>query len=984
MNKYLAVTGLLILAVALQLRGSAPGSGMSVSEQPGGFQLSANGKSAPLWVSGSDFAGVIRAAKDLQSDIGKVTGATPLLHTQKAPRCNHLVIAGTLGKSTVIDKLVSKGKINVDQIAGKWESFQIQLVQKPMPGVKQALVIVGSDKRGTIYGLYEISSGIGVSPWYWWNDVPVEHKSALYVNLEGAYVLGPPSVKYRGIFLNDEYPNLTRWVSHTYGTAKESENPPVPPGIANYGRDFYTRLFELILRLRGNYLWPAMWNNAFNEDDPENPRLADEYGVVMGNSHQEPMLRAQKEWDRRYMKTLGRWNYSQHPEVLHDFWREGISRNRSYESIVTIGLRGADDTEMGPGGPEANMKKLEEIVDVQRNMLMEEINPDITKIPQLWCLYKEVQDYYNKGLRVPDDVTLLWAEDNWGNIRRVPSAAERERSGGAGIYYHFDYHGGPRSYQWINTSPIPKIWDQLSYAKQYGADRIWIVNVGHFKAYPFPLHYFMDLAWYGGDSLTNYNIREYTRAWAVKQFGEYYADETAEILTQYPRFNGRRKPELLSPLTYSLVDYRESEQVVESYNKLAQQAEDIYKKFPAEKQDAYYQMVYFPTRASALVNELYLAAGRNYLYAKQQRASANFWEAETQRLFRADTALMGYYNRELAGGKWRHFMDQAHLGYVSWNDPPVNSLRHLRLKTLEVPVEATMGVSIEGSENAWPDTSVTARLPEMDVFNKQERFIEVFNKGTAPFDFTAKSDCAWLLMDKASGTVDRDTRIRISANWDKVPEGRSKALVHIGGTGISVPVEVTFFKPAGISPGSVKGFVESNGYVSIEAAHFAKNINTGDNGWIEVEDFGHTLSGMRATAATDAPALKPGVNAPCLEYQMYMFSTGAVEVNLYVAPTLNFLPGRPVRYAIAFDDGEPQLVTLVPEDFDAMNGNREWEESVSNNYRIGKSSHTVSDEGYHILKVWMVDPGVVLQKVVVNAGGVKPSYLGPPESFCNK
>lgn len=960
------------------------GSTFSISTTGNGFALSVAGKSAPIYVSADDYPGVIRAAKDLQSDIGKVTGIVPQLHTERAPKSKLLVIAGTLGKSRVIDKLVAKGLIQVDQITGKWESYQIQVVQKPLPGVKEALVIVGSDKRGTIYGLYEISSGIGVSPWYWWADVPVEHKDALYVNIDGAFKLGPPSVKYRGIFLNDEHPNLTRWISAKFGTAKVSENPPVPEGIANYGREFYTKLFELILRLRGNYLWPAMWNNAFNEDDPENPRLADEYGVVMGNSHQEPMLRAQKEWDRRYLKTLGTWNYAKHPDVLENFWREGIHRNKNYESIVTIGLRGANDTEMAPGGPKANITMLEKIVDVQRKILTEEINPDITRIPQLWCLYKEVQEYYNEGMRVPDDVTLLWAEDNWGNIRRVPSAEERKRGGGAGIYYHFDYHGGPRSYQWTNTSPIAKIWDQMSYAKQYGADRIWIVNVGHFKAYSFPMHYFMDLAWYGNDSLKHDNIREYTKAWAIQQFGTDYADENAEILTQYTRFNGRRKPELLSPATYSLTDYFEAEKVVFDYNKIAEKADQIYNKLPESKRDAYYQLVAFPARSSSIVNELYLAAGKNNLYALQERSSTNDWAAITQNLFTADTSLMSFFNNQFAGGKWKHFQDQSHLGYMAWNDPPVNSLRHIKLKQIEVPDIPEMGVALEGTQDTWPDNADSALLPEFDVFSRQSRYIEVFNKGKGSFKFDIEAAAPWITFSTNSGMVEKDMRVWLQVDWEQVPAGRNNSSFTINALGRQVVVNVSAFKPAELTPAVLKGFVEANGYVSMEAAHFASNTPAGENKWIEIEDFGHTLSGMRATAATDAPPLTPGTNAPCLEYQMYLFSTGKVEVNPYVAPTLNFLPGRPVRYAIAVDNEEPQVITLVPEEFDARNGNREWERSVSNNYRIGKSIHNIKSAGYHTLKIWMVDPGVTLQKIVVNAGGVKPSYLGPPESFYNK
>ena len=381
----------------------APGSERIVGFSPsrGALVLVQNGAAAPVVVDAADFPGVSRAAADLQADFERVSGVRPTLVSVSPPAAAAIVLVGTLGRSAVIDRLFHERKIDAAPIAGKWESFLLQVVEKPAPGVDRALVIAGSDKRGTIYGIYELSQQMGVSPWYWWADVPVEHRDALYVRPD-RLVQGPPAVKYRGIFLNDEAPDLTNWIRAKFGNVPVRTNPPTPPGIANYGHGFYTKLFEVMLRLRANYLWPAMWNNAFNEDDPENARLADEYGIVMGTSHQEPMLRAQKEWDWRYLKTIGTWNYAKNPELLEGFWREGIRRNKDFESIVTIGLRGANDTEMAPGGPAANRALLEKIVDVQRQILREEVNPDVTKVPQLWCLYKEVQEFYEAGMRAPN------------------------------------------------------------------------------------------------------------------------------------------------------------------------------------------------------------------------------------------------------------------------------------------------------------------------------------------------------------------------------------------------------------------------------------------------------------------------------------------------------------------------------------------------------------------------------------------------------
>ena len=981
MTKLLFINALLTFQSLIIFSQSTSDKEVFISNEKGKgkFTISAYGKSAPLLISSEDWPGVIRAFKDLQSDIGRVTSSVPELFTGNVSNAKEIIVAGTIGKSFLIDKLVKDNKIDVTDIAGQWEKFLVQTVQRPFPGVKEALIIAGSDKRGTIYGIYEISKQIGVSPWYWWADVPVLKKKAIYVN-PGTYIQGSPSVRYRGIFLNDEAPDLTNWIREKFGFVSVGTNPPVPGGVANYGHEFYTKLFELILRLKGNYLWPAMWNNAFNEDDLQNPKLADEYGIVMGNSHQEPMLRAQKEWDRRYLRSLGPWNYSKNPDILEAFWREGIKRNKDYESIVTIGLRGANDTEMAPGGPQGNMAMLEKIVDVQRKILTEEINPDITKITQLWCLYKEVQDYYKAGMRVPDDVTLLWAEDNWGNIRRLPTAEERKRSGGAGIYYHFDYHGGPRSYQWINTNPLAKIWDQMSLAKQYGADRIWIVNVGHFKGYELPIEYFLDLAW-DIEKETGENLNAYTELWAERQFGNTYRAEIAGIFSDYTKFNARRKPELLSPSTYSLINYYEAERVVKDYDTISARAEKILNKLPVEMHDAFYQLVFFPAKAGALVNELYYAAGLNDLYSRQGRASTNDLAAKTKQLFSADTSLMGYFNRDFAGGKWKHFMDQSHLGYTNWADPPVNSLRAINLKELNVLEIPTMGVSIEGSEASWPGDKTDPVLPEFDIFNRQTHYIDIYNKGKGSITYRFSTEDPWIKIEKTKGPFGFDDRMLVNVDWNKIPKGRNSGYLKITGDGNEITVGIKAFNPSEVTPVSLTGFVEGNGYVSIEAEHFSRLTDEATRHWIRIEDYGHTLSAMRATSEVDAAPAIPGKNSPYLEYQMYLFNTGTLDVTSVFSPTLNFISGRALQYAISFDNDTPQIITLVPETYNARNGNADWEKCVSDNCRLSHSTHTLNTPGYHTLKIFMIDQGVVLQKIIINSGALKPSYLGPPESF---
>ena len=973
-----------VLAVLLLVTVASPvwsiGGATYISNDPvkNAFPLSISEKVTTLYISSEDYPGVIRALKDLKMDVGKVTGKEPEISFDKPKNKTLPVLVGTLGKSTLIDGLVKSKKIDVANIKGNWENFLIQVVKNPMPGLDQALVIVGSDKRGTIYGIYDISEKIGVSPWYWWADVPVAHQNQLFVK-EGTYSEGP-SVKYRGIFINDEAPALSNWVAEKFGHVASSENPPIRGGVANYGHEFYSRVFELLLRIKANYLWPAMWGNAFNEDDAENPRLADEYGIVMGTSHQEPMIRSQQEWDRRYSRTLGAWDYKKHPDVMESFWREGISRNKNYESVVTMGLRGANDSEM-KGDMKTNIAMVEGIIQTQQKILTDEYKKPLSEIPQAWCLYKEINDYYNEGLKVPDDITLLWADDNWGYIRRLPNEEERKRNGGAGVYYHFDNHGGPRSYEWINTNPLPKIWEQMSLAKQYGADRIWIVNVGHFRGYELPMEYFMDLAW-NTERWTNENLNDYTRQWAAREFGPTYANDIAGILSGYGKFNARRKPESLTPRTYSLINYNEAETVVLDYQQLAKKAEEISGKLPKEYQDAFFQTVLFPAKIGSIFNDLYVTAGKNQLYARQGRASTNDMAVRTRELFTADTALMTYYNKVYANGRWNHFMDQTHLGYTSWAPPRKNNLNAIKLTEINLPDSSILGVAVEGSESAWPGSTEQAALPEFNLYGGGKHWMEVFNRGKVPFNCQVSTDVPWIVVSENGGNIgSTDKRVWISLAQDQLPEGNSIGNVTVTGAGQTVTVHVRAIQPSKTERAQVKGFVENNGTISIEPEHFATNTSKSGRQWIRVEDYGLTLSGMRATAdkPNAVPAI-PGKDAPCMEYPLYLFSKDSVQIHLITSPVLNFMPGRDIQVAVSLDNEKPQYLINVPASF-SVQTTRSWGEGVLNQCRRLTTNLPIPSTGAHTLKVWMIDPGVVLQKIVLQRGAYKQSYLGPIESM---
>jgi hypothetical protein len=829
-----------------------PGHISYVSEHAGKgyFPLVTNGKAPVLLVDKDDWKGVHLAVNSFAEDVHKVTGLTPAIADNNKSG-SPLVIIGTIGKSEWIDRLVKQGKLNVAGIAGKWETFLTQSVKDPFPGVREALIIAGSDKRGTIYGVYDLSAQIGVSPWYWWADVPVKTKQAIYIK-PGRHTDGTPAVKYRGIFINDEAPAFSGWTKEKFG---------------GFNHQMYTKMFELLLRLKANYLWPAMWGSAFNDDDKQNPVLADEYGIVMGTSHHEPMDRAQQEW-KRYGH--GEWNYETNKQVLQDFWRKGIENMGSKETVVTIGMRGDGDKPMTEG---SNIQLLEDIVKDQRQIIGDVLKKDPSQVPQMWALYKEVQDYYDKGMRVPDDVTLLLCDDNWGNIRKLPSLTEKPRKGGYGIYYHFDYVGGPRNYKWLNTNTISKTWEQMHLAYAYNVRQIWIVNVGDLKPMEYPISFFLDYAW-NPDRWPASKLHQYGVEWATQQFGAAHAVEIAGILTQYTKFNARRKPELLDQNTYSLTNYDEFGRVVEQYNALEHKAEALYQQMAPEYKDAFFELVLHPVQACSNLNELYFEVAKNQYYAKHHNGvSADSAATKVKALFARDREISDYYNKKLAGGKWDHMMDQTHIGYISWNDPRFNKL----------PVLTELN----------PDSATNHEL------------LLVTGNGHTP---------------KVNGM-----------------------------------------------------FMDKNGYIAIEAEHFNRQIGSSKINWVVIPDYGNTLSGVEPSPVT-ANRVQPGQNTPHLEYDINLKDTGTIAVTTCVSPTLDFRNKDGLFYAVSIDNEQPQLVNIA-----ANVDSRDWAVAVTNNLRRLVTHHKITKPGRHVLKYWMVDPAVVVQKFIIDSGGLKPSYLGPEE-----
>lgn len=669
------------------------------------------GTPASVYVDATADPAVRHAAEGLRGDLRRVSGGEAAKLSDLSKAHGATVIIGVLGDSPVIDSLVQTGKLKVEDLAGQWEGFRQVVVERPVANVPRALVIVGADRRGAVFGAYDLSERIGVSPWAWWADVPVAKKSDLFLTA-GARA-DHPRVKYRGFFINDEDPAFSGWAKKTFG------------GI---NADLYAHVFELTLRLKGNYLWPAMWApKAFNDDDPRNKVLADEMGVVMGSSHHEPMTRAQSEWHRNTDKgvTGGRWDYATNGDNLRAFWRGGIERMMSkgdgtpYESLVTVGMRGDGDEPMAEG---AATQLLEKIVADQRQIIADVTGKPADQTPQVWALYKEVQDYYDHGMRVPDDVTLLFSDDNWGQIRRLPVAGKDKlpRAGGYGVYYHFDYVGGPRNYKWINTNQVAKVWQQMDLAYQRQARNLWIVNVGDIKPMEYPLSFFLRMAW-NPEAMTPKALAAFPREWAGEAFGPALGAEIGEALETYSTLAARRKPELIDQDTFPLgpdngagpLDGGEFGDIVDRWRALSAKVAAIKARLRPDQQDAYFQLVEYPATAFANLYEMYYATAWNRRLSARNDARANVFADKVEAAFKRDADLTAQYHA-LNGGKWDGMMNQVHMSYVIWNDPTQQTMPSVARVSADTPPEKLATKVVFAGSAASDPNLVTIEAAKFD------------------------------------------------------------------------------------------------------------------------------------------------------------------------------------------------------------------------------------------------------------------------------
>lgn len=922
----------------------------------------------------ADYKGLKHVAKILAGDILTVTGKEPEIveQIQNVPQ----IVAATKGTSDILAKWEEEKKIDLSVLEGKREVFMVQLIEED--GAEK-LVIVGTETIATLYGLYYISENIGVSPWVYWADVVPAPKKEIVFDKSICTVSKEPSVRYRGFFMNDEWPSLGNFVMHTFG---------------DFNEFFYEKVFDLLLRLKGNYFWPAMWSASLPLDGSEDPlailKLGTELGITIGQSHHEPLTRASEEWDKvkTDMNNIGYgkdWNYYTNKEGLYRYWEDGMKRDKDFKHMITIGMRGERDTMMlGENSTiQENVELLCEIITDQNKIIKE---TGCENMPKMLALYKEVEGFYYggngvKGLRSwdgLDDTILLLSDDNFGNVRTLPTKDLKDRKPGWGLYYHFDYHGSPISYEWVNSTPLPKVWEQVTMAYEYGIRDLWIVNVGDIRPDELPLSYFMALA-YDFESMGTGHANEtdlFLASWVEQQFGAHIKDEEtkkeiADVLREYTRIHGMRRPEAMNPKVYHRSHFNETKRMIERCTKLMQQTENLQIKIPEASKDAFYGLVYYPAVAGMNLQLMSLHAALANWYAEYELSVANTYDALVKEEIERDQKLTDYYNKEMTGGKWDGMMLSPHACFVTWND---EGWHYPETKTICINTMSRMMIHAENDEMFVSGGTIC--LPEFTEIGGETCEIELANAGAVAYDFKVQAEPG-ICVSQTEGTVSNDI-VTLQVTIAKKEHKSFERTITITAGNQKVNVKVRFKAAVNVPEGT---FIERDGMVSIEVAHYTEKAAFEGYDFKELEGYGKTLSSMKIYPC-DRNFDEIG-KAPCLTYRVYVEEAGVYMLKTITAPTNNLEDGRTMRYAAQIGNGEIKVGDTIPKENYNIGGGpwerKSWSMGVLNNSHYGITGHDL-EAGYNEIHIYGVEAGLALQKLVLYRGGLEESYLGPQES----
>ncbi|MDR0510680.1 MAG: glycosyl hydrolase 115 family protein [Rikenellaceae bacterium] len=978
---YRKILSLLCAAVA---GGGAVGGQVSLTDK-GGFPLVAAGNRAAVCYDPAD-ARVVKTAVELfAADVERVTGqAIAVSAGTEPPRAiRYAVIAGTVGHSRWIDELTASGKLDPGPIVGGWERYIVRLVERPGHGLARALVIAGSDRRGTAYGLLSVSRAIGVSPWYWWADAPVVRRKELMLDVRG-FTSKEPSVRYRGIFINDEDWGILRWAKRNF----EKER-------GNIGPKTYEKVCELLLRLNANYLAPAMHeaSTAFHKI-PENREVADRYAIVMGSSHCEPLLlNTASEWDG---KSMGEWNYVDNRAGVDGVLKNRVVEAAPFENVYTLALRGLHDRAMaGSQDLDERRNTMQEALLSQRQILVDVLGKPAEEIPQAFTPYKEVLDVYDRGLQLPDDVTIVWPDDNYGYMKRLSSPAEQKRTGRSGIYYHASYLGRPHDYLWMNTTSPTLMYEELGKAYGSTADRIWLLNAGDIKGCEFAVDLFLAMA-FDMEAFDFQRTARYRAEWTGGMLGQELRGELEEIVGSFYHLSFVRKPEFMgwgyqwatdkhgnernTDTDFSFANYREADRRLAEYERIAAMAANIMARLPESHRACCYQTLYYPVKACQLLNRMILSGQKNRLYAMQQRAATEQL-AETGRVCYDSLRVITKGYNSLLDGKWDQMMTMEQGFAASYFKLP-------ELRRAELSEQAEMGIMAEG-EGTSGVRSFHA-LPAFDRYLPVPHFVDVYNKGSSPLGWSATASDRWIVLSKHDGQTATEERIEVTVDWTLAPTGeRVSGTVEIEGSdGSRERVFVSAFNPPSPTVEELRGlYVQHNGYISIDAAGFHRKS---ENDAIKVRIIPNL--GVENIAVQLGDPVAPRQNTrradvPRVEYDFFTFEQGSVDVYTYVLPTFVISADRgyagheatnlEAQYGVCIDEGPVMNPSTSSIEYAQI-----WYESALRNCRTNKTTLHIGKPGKHTLKIMCGDAGTVLQKVVLDFGGMARSYQGPPPTRC--
>lgn len=943
------------------------------------FELVKSGKAAKLYYDIRDFEVIKKSAHLFSNDVRLVTDREIAVSEAVEEMSSNCIIVGTLGHNELIDKLILKKKLDVSTLKDKWESFHIEVVRNPFPGVKKALVVVGSDRRGTAYGLFSISESIGVSPWYWWADAPVAKRKELCLKVQ-KMTSEEPTVKYRGIFINDEDWGLLRWAKTNF----EKER-------GNIGPKTYAKVCELLLRLKANYLCPAMHeaSTAFNKI-PENKLVADSFAIVMGSVHCEPLLfNNASEWDK---KTMGDWDYVNNKEMLDRVLRQRVVDNSPYENVYTLALRGLHDKAMGGSSDmKERVKLLGDALNAQRQLLVDVIKKPANEIPQAFTPYKEVLDVYNAGLELPDDVTIIWPDDNYGYMKRLSSPREQKRSGRAGVYYHVSYLGKPHDYLWMSTISPALMYEELRKAYDATADRVWLLNVGDIKSCEFSMNLFLSMA-YDINEFGYHNISTCQARWLADMFGQEYYEDFRDITTTFYHQSFSRKPELMgwgyqwstnkhgkernTDTDFSFTNYREADTRLAEYDRIGTKVDSILQQLPESEKAGFYQLLYYPVKGCEYLNKMVLYGQKNRWYALQGRAATDSIAKEAKACYDSLQIITQGYN-SLLNGKWNPVMTTRQGFAASYFELP-------KLLDVSLPAAASLGVLTEGEDVLRGKSSIRT-LPAFNTYFRQSYYFDLFNKGLAPLEWNLEVSDDWIIVNRKEGVTKQEERIWVSVDWSRVPVGErvSGVIDVMAGNAGKDKIYVSVFNPSSPSLQELDTlFVEHNGYVSINAADYHRKVENEDIKIKLIPNLGFEDASVQLGNPI-APVQRTGNSTvPRVEYDFYAFGQGSVDVYTYVLPTFTLSTDKDyagheatnieTKYGVCIDDGPVMNPSTSSFEYAQI-----WYESVLKNCRINKTTLHINEPGKHTVKVLCGDPGTVLQKVVLDFGGMQRSYLGP-------